>query len=187
MDTKQAKERTQIFSLRDPNEKLYNYHKAINDATYEIALQNPILAGEKGELSESDGYNHSKKKSRLKQLNPGLDQSIKPVKLQGDTKRVKEVSEELTEVDKQMQLYIKQRESYSNCQQYYSAISISEKLESLRQKKRKLQTELTMLQKKQAKSEHYHKARKCLVLVKLAQEINMPTMIWQHQWVVLSV
>lgn len=73
MDTSQLKEMTQIYSLRNPNEKLYNYHKAINDAAYDMALQNPVLAGKKGELSklvvaklESDGYNYRKKKSRSK-------------------------------------------------------------------------------------------------------------------------
>lgn len=132
-------------------------------------IQNPVLAGKKGELSklavaklESDGYNYRKKKSRSKQLNPESDQSIKRVKLQSDlrTKGVKEVHEELTEVDKQMQYCIKQRERYSNCQQYNSAIAISDRLESLPQKKRKLQTELTMLHQKEAKSERYHKSKK---------------------------
>jgi hypothetical protein len=66
----------------------------------------------------------------------------------------------LTEVDKQVQLCTKQQDRYSNSQEFNSAIAISEKIEGLQQRKRKLQTELTMLQCKEARSQKYHSGKK---------------------------
>ncbi len=162
------KDQAKIYSLRDPNEKLYNYHKAINEAAYQIALENLMIVGNKTELNklavaklDIDGYSYRKKKSRSKQLNPDVD-TPKRANIQCDfcASRIKEVSEDLTEVDKQVQLCTKQRDRYSNSQEFKSAIAISEKIEGLQQRKRKLQTELTMLQHKEARSQKYHSGKK---------------------------
>ncbi|XP_028407557.1 uncharacterized protein LOC114530175 [Dendronephthya gigantea] len=168
VDTGTLKDRAKIYSLKDTNEKLYNYHKAINEAAYQIALEDPMIVGNKTELNklavaklDIDGYSYRKKKSRSKQLNPDVD-TPKRAKLQSDFRasRIKEVSEDLKEVDKQVQLCTKQRDRYSNSQEFSSAIAISEKIEGLQGRKRKLQTELTMLQRKEARSQKYHSGKK---------------------------
>lgn len=170
VDIGTLKTRAKIYSLKDPNEKLYHYHKAINEAAYQIALENPMVVENKTELIklavaklDIDGYSYCKKKSRSKQLNAEVN-TPKRAKMQSDfrAKRVREVSEDLTEVDKQVELCTKQRDRYSNSQEYSSAIAISEKIEGLKQRKRKLQTELTMLQRKEAKSQNYHNAKRKL-------------------------
>ena len=163
------KDRAKIYSLKDPTEKLYDYHKAINEAAYKIALENPMIVGNKTELNklavaklDIDGYNYRKKKSRSKQLNPELG-APKRTKIQADfrAKRVKEVSEDLMEVEKQVEFCSKQRDRYTNCKEFSSAIAISEKIEGLQQRKRKLQTELTLPQRQEAKSQKYHSKKVC--------------------------
>ncbi|CAB3980276.1 DNA fragmentation factor subunit alpha-like [Paramuricea clavata] len=115
VDIGMLKDQAKIYSLIDTNEKLYNYHKAINEAAYQIALENPMIVGNKTELNklavaklDIDGYSYRKKKSRSKQLNPDVD-TPKRAKIQSDFRasRIKEVSEDLTEVDKQVQLCTK--------------------------------------------------------------------------------
>ena len=47
VDIVMLKDQAKIYSLRDTNEKLYNYHKAINEAAYQIALENLMIVGNK--------------------------------------------------------------------------------------------------------------------------------------------
>lgn len=167
MDVEALKERTKIYSL-DPKDKLYNYHKAINDARYQLAGENPMLIWDSSKLTklavaklDADGYNYSKKKSRSKQLNPESSET-KRMKMDSNyrARRVTEATDDLKEVEKQLELCNKQRERYSNCQQYNSALSMSDKIDTLCQKKRKLQTELTMLEQKESNSQRYYKGKK---------------------------
>ena len=85
------KNHAKIYSLKDPTEKLYNYHKAINEAAYQIALENTMIVQNKTELIkltvaklDSDGYSYHKKKSTSRQLNPDVD-TPKQTKMQSDS------------------------------------------------------------------------------------------------------
>ena len=161
-----------IYSL-DPVDKLKDYHKAINDACFETTKQNPSLVHDKKNLQkfavakvDADGYAYKKKKSRSKALMT-TDVELNTTKAKNitqevRTKRMNEVMEDLKEVDLQMSLYEKQRSRQTNVQQYSQAIILTEHMAELRQKKRKLQNELTDLQCKDAKSVRYreHKAKK---------------------------
>lgn len=161
-----------IYSL-DPGDKLKDYYKAINDACFEITKQNPSLVHDKKNLQklaivkvDADGYAYKKKKSRSKALMT-TDVELNTTKAKNitqevRTKRMNEVMEDLKEVDLQMSLYEKQRSRQTNIQQYSQAIILTEHMAELRQKKRKLQNELTDLQCKDGKKVRYreHKAKK---------------------------
>ena len=114
----------------------------------------------------ADVYAYKKKKSRSKALMT-TDVELNTTKAKNITQEVRtkcmnEVMEDLKEVDLQMSLYEKQRSRQTNIQQYSQAIILTEHMAELRQKKRKLQNELTDLQCKDGKKVRYreHKAKK---------------------------
>ena len=65
---------SQIYQLK-PDDKLLDYHKAINEAAFDIALKNPTLLCSKLELQKQartkvheDGFAYKKKSSRSKEF-----------------------------------------------------------------------------------------------------------------------
>ena len=65
---------SQIYQLK-PDDKLLDYHKAINEAAFDIALKNPTLLCSKLELQKQartkvheDGFAYKKKNSRSKEF-----------------------------------------------------------------------------------------------------------------------
>lgn len=172
MTEEELRKNSAIYSLK-PTDKLFNYHKSINDACLELCKQQPSLLRDKVQLQKlavqkinHDGYQYAKKKSRSKQVTPPTtddsSDKVKAKRLSGEIRsaRIKELIEDLKECDLHISLIEKQRIKYSNSQQYTQAITLTDQLSNWRQKKRKMQKELTELQQKEVKSNQYHKSRK---------------------------
>ena len=141
-------------------------------------MEYPILFSDNVKLTklavakvDVEGYIYNKKESRSKQLNLDSDNDSNQTKhsrMEGDVraKRVTEVTEDLKEVKKRIELIKKQRDRYSNSQEYFLALSLSEKMENDCQKKRKLEAELKMLEEKEKKSvktKRYNMKKKIVV------------------------
>lgn len=108
-----------------------------------------------------DGYQYKKKKSRSKSF--GTEASTHEVlekkpRLSQETrsKRLSDIEEDVKGMDTQIQLLERAREKYTSTQQYEHAAEKCKEIASIRDKKRKLQSEVTQLQKLDVKSKKYH-------------------------------
>ena len=68
VDPEKLREESAIYKNLEPGCFQYEYRKALNDAAYELAVENPQLVHKKGELQalakkkiDSDGYLYEKK------------------------------------------------------------------------------------------------------------------------------
>ena len=83
VDPEQIQKLSQIYQLK-PDDKLYSYHKAINDATIALAMHDPSLLGDNLELQrqarlkqDKEGFNYKKKSSRSKAFGPSRDTPLR--------------------------------------------------------------------------------------------------------------
>ncbi|CAB3979294.1 NGFI-A-binding 1-like [Paramuricea clavata] len=75
IDPEKLREDSKIYPNAVPGSFLYKYRKALNDAAYEICLENPSLVHKRGELQsltrakvDESGYSYTKNKSRSQEL-----------------------------------------------------------------------------------------------------------------------
>ena len=75
VDPEKLENESKIYPNLVPGAFLYKYRKALNDAAYELCLDDPTLVNRKSELQslaknkvDSSGYSYSKKKSRSQEL-----------------------------------------------------------------------------------------------------------------------
>ena len=75
IDPEKLRENSKIYPNAVPGSFLYKYKKALNDAAYEICLENPSLVHKRGELQslarakvDESGYSYMKNKSRSQEL-----------------------------------------------------------------------------------------------------------------------
>ena len=147
------------------------YEKAINDAPLQLCLHNPLLLQERGKLLSmarekvhAQGYQYRKKKSRSKLFGSKTEtpQVAKKPRLTQELrdKRITEINEDLAELDTRLTYLEKSRDKFVAVQQYERAAEKSKELSSLRAEKRVLQSEMSQMQKLQAKSQKYFTSRK---------------------------
>ena len=165
MDPEKIKEQSQIYHLK-ADDKLYDYHQAINEATFTLAMENPLLLCDKTELQRqarlklhTEGFGYKKKVSRSKEFGnsspvPSKREYVKPDVRQ---KRVEQLQEDLIEVDLQLNYAAKQRERCANMSNFSKALDMSKEMEDLRRKKRKFDEEITLLKKRNLASKRVKK------------------------------
>lgn len=155
LDVQKTREESEIYKNLKPGGFLYDYRRKFNDAAFKIALDNPTLLSNKGALVEhakrkveDDGYIYKKKKSRSSNLNaPEPEKSVKMTEsIRG--KQITEISEDLEEVRNEIYHLERSREKARNINSDERALRLTKDMEPLRAKKRRLEEELILLQKK---------------------------------------
>ena len=73
----ELRQRSIIYKNLQPGAFLFEYRSKLNEAAFQVALENPILLSTKNKLLElakekveKDGYNYKKKKSRSSAISP---------------------------------------------------------------------------------------------------------------------
>lgn len=162
----ELKEKSTIYKNIIPGSFLYDYRYALNKACFEVALENPVLITDRGKLIEKgkekldkDGFNYKKSKSRSKAVS--LPFKVKKVLPDVREKRISELEEDLKETNIELQLMEKSRSKARNVNADERAIALTREIEQVRQKKRKLEYELVLLEKK-AKKAVKDKKYKCV-------------------------
>ena len=158
---------SQIYQLK-PDDKLFEYHKAINEACFSEAMRDPTLLKDKKELQRiarqninKSGFKYKKGKSRSAMLTSYVSTSGKPKKnVTRDLreKRLEQLREDLKEVDLQLSFSLQQRDKCSNVHNFSKAVEVSQQIDELRKKKRKYQYELDLLHRKEAASKRVKKS-----------------------------
>ena len=170
MSSEELKQQSRFYGKGNPEASLTPYESAINEASYKLVLDDGSLINNRGRLLNAarkkvhdDGYQYQKKASRSKSFGIGLSSSTTPKRprysseLRG--KRILEVKEDLEDLATQIQYADKSQEKFANVQQYEAASSMCKEISSLKLKKRKLEAELSMLEKMDFKSQSYYKSK----------------------------
>ena len=156
----EIEEKSKIYFNLKPG-KMFEYHSAINSAAKQLCLSKPSLLADRKALFEKarkmvheKGYNYKKKTSRSSLYEEEADKTKKKRQRESNDirlKRITELSEDMSELEIEVNLQIQQRDKLLNINEVTKAISCTEKLSQLRAEKRKMQEELAMLQMKVAK------------------------------------
>lgn len=116
------------------------------------------------EKVHAQGYQYRKKKSRSKLFGSKTEtpQVAKKPRLTQELrdKRITEINEDLAELNTRLTYLEKSRDKFVAVQQYERAAEKSKELSSLRAEKRVLQSEMSQMQKLEAKSQKYFTSRK---------------------------
>lgn len=165
--------------------QLTKYQEAINNASYELCLDNQGLLNRKGELLElarkrihDNGYVYKKRASRSKSFGVSKNEpepKQQKVSTEFRQKRIKDLSEDIESIKTTITLLEKERYKQHNMKKYAQAASIEEQIGSKRKEKRAFEEELTRLQGKEAKSKRYHqsKTKKENTLAKKSVDMKM--------------
>ena len=165
VDSEKIRKQSQIYQLK-ADDKLFDYHQAINEASFTLAMENPLLLCDKTDLQKqarlklhNDGFSYKKKVSRSKLFGNASSVASKREYIGPDVreKRVEQLQEDLKEVDLQLNYAVKQRERCANVNNFSKALDVSKEIEDLRKKKRKYEEELKLLQKKSLTSKRVKK------------------------------
>lgn len=128
-------EKSRIFK-KGNNGTLINYQQVINNAAYELCLENPNLINSKGELLnlsrvkvDEEGYLYKKKRSRSLAFGASNEESKeKRSKISAEIwhKRIKDLSEDINSINMSMALLEKERYKQHNMNKYAQAASLEE-------------------------------------------------------------
>ena len=160
---------SQIYQLK-PDDKLFEYHKAVNEACFSEAMKDPTLLKNKKELLDkakqninNSGFQYKKGKSRSTMFatpdSSTCGSTKKNVTRNLREKRLEQLREDLKEVDLQLSFSVQQRDKCSNVHNFSKAVEVSQQVDDLRKKKRKYQSELDLLLGKEAASK---RVKKCI-------------------------
>ena len=158
MNVEKIRKESAIYRDLQPGSFLFEYRSKLNDAAFNIALENPTLISNKGTLLEQakkkvedDGYLYKKKKSRSPTLN--APQPEKSVKMNPSmrAKQLQQISEDVDEVKKEIFHLERSREKARNVNVDERALRLTKEMEPLRVRKRHLEEELLLLQRKEKK------------------------------------
>ena len=156
------------FYGKDPSKKITEYHKKVNDAAFEIAVQQPHLLSSRQvllqyaqERVEEDGYVFKKGKSRAKRHSTDKEGTSK-IKRPKTTEavrlnRIAAINDELKSLDERLMYKNKEREMASNVKQYRRCEELTREMSELKEKKREYEAEKKLLDRKQMKSAWYKK------------------------------
>lgn len=155
---------------------LTKYQVCINQASEQICIENLNLLTNRKLLLEmarkrvcESGYQYKKGKSRSKAFNSEgtsdtegpSDSAPKRKKLGQDARltRITEIQDKTKDLNDQIGYKQKRREAAINVRNYKECDKLTEEMSELKSQKRKLETELTLLTKKQQKSSWYYKTK----------------------------
>jgi hypothetical protein len=158
VDVAELRQKSTIYKDLHPGDFLYDYRNRLNDASLSVALENPTLVANKGTLLElakqkvdKDGYNYKKKRSRSSNISSQPDNIIK-MRPDIRSRKMKQIGEDLEEVKKEIFHLDKSREKARNINADERALRLTKEMEPLRQKRRRLEEELELLEEKERKS-----------------------------------
>lgn len=161
-------EKCRIFK-KGNSSTLTNYQQVINNAAYELYLENPSLINNKVELPnlsrvkvDEEGYVYKKKRSRSLAFGATKEESKeKKSKISAEIrhKRIQDLSEDINSMNMTMALLKKERYKQHNMNKYAEAASLEEQISFKRKEKRALEEELTKLQEKETWSKRYHMSK----------------------------
>ena len=142
----------------------------MNDEAAKLAENDPTLLANRGELLQrardtllsSGSYQFKKGKSRSKQVDGNSvagSSGSKRAKVDKEARRarMKEVEENICDIDEEISFKEKRRSQAETVRDYRQCDEITERLTSLKEKKRLLSRELDLLNKKEVKSRWYQK------------------------------
>ena len=162
---------------------LTNYQQHMNNAAYELCLENPSLVNNKGRLMDlarakvdEEGYPYKKKRSRSKAFGAVKDQGKrKHIKLSAEfrKKRIEDLSEDINSINSTMALLEKERYKQHNMNKYAQAANVEEQIASKRKEKRALEEELTKLQEKETRSKRITWAGRVRTRKRLKAKLGM--------------
>ena len=158
VDVHELRQKSTIYKGLQPGNFLYEYRSRLNEAAFNVALENPTLVANKGALLEQakqkvdkDGYNYRKKRSRSSTIAPLPENTVK-MRPNIRSRQMKQISEDLEEVKKEVFHLEKSREKARNINADERALRITKEMDPLRQKRQRLEEELQLLQQKEKKS-----------------------------------
>ena len=120
VDVHELRQKSTIYKGLQPGNFLYEYRSRLNEAAFNVALENPTLVANKGALLElakqkvdKDGYNYRKKRSRSSTIAPLPENTVK-MRPNIRSRQMKQISEDLEEVKKEVFHLEKSREKARN-------------------------------------------------------------------------
>ena len=147
LDINKIKSESSIYPSIKPGGFLYSYRKSLNDAAFQIAMADPSLLTNKGELQKkakeklnADRYQFSKKRSRA-----GEEEKKVNTMATVRAKRIKDIQEDLEEASTELRLLQRSRERARNINCDDKARLYTQEMEPVRKKKRMLEDELELL------------------------------------------
>ena len=166
---KELIEKSKIYGRE--GRKCTRYEDMVNKAAFELCVDNGSLISDRKVLYQkarskvdADGYNYKKGASRSKTFGDQseVERPIKKVKLESEIrqKRISEVSEDISSCQETISLLEQQRSKFVTVGKYLQAAEIVKQVSESRKKMRDLQAELAQLQKKETRSQKYHKTKK---------------------------
>ena len=172
VDADEILKKSRIYGNPGASEELTSYQSAINKAAYEICTTNPTLIDKKGDLLQAarrkvnaDGYQYAKRSSRSKlfgtQATATNSNTAKKPRLSTDVRssRILECQDDLNNINLQLKYAERAQEKFANAHQYQSAIGALKEIKEMKEKKRDIQRELEVLQKREAKAVNYQKKK----------------------------
>ena len=143
-------------------EHLNSYKKCVNEAAYKLALGNPTLLCSRNELFANarkrvhdDGYQFKKRQSRSIQVVPPTESSIaKRQKLDSYTRvqQMLELQSKLNDIEKSIHFKESSCSVSEHARNHKRCDELMEEIRSIKLEKNVLQTELSVLERKNKKS-----------------------------------
>ena len=152
-------------------QKLTDYQKRINDASFSLCQGNPaLLLGKKGDILElarakvhQDGYNYKKGRSRSKKHQPmaGDEPAVKRVIVNAEQRqhRIAELTEEISELNKRITFKERRIEEATLSRNYRACDDLASEVSELKAQRRELNAELAIFQQKAKKATYYTKRK----------------------------
>ncbi len=157
VDSDQFKEKSKIYQNPNPSSKMFDYHTALNEASFKIALEDPTLLSKKGVLVararqyvHDSGFQFKKKNTRSQSLAGCIEKKAKHTYISAGIRerRVQLIKEDIVETNVKVSLLEKQREKYVAVENFSQTLTVWDQMGEERKTKRKLDEELTILQQK---------------------------------------
>lgn len=150
---------------------LSNYQNAINEASCELAIQDPSLLTRRGDLLnrarlavQQKGYNYVKGKSRSKRFASPPSETPLPrrskISAEVRQKRISALEEDIANLEQQIHFKNKRLQQAENVKNYKLCEEITEEVQVITRQKRELKEELRMFQEKERKAHWYIQKRK---------------------------
>ena len=155
-------------------ESLSKYHRAINEASGELAVQDPSLLTRRGDLLnlarvevQKKGYSYVKGKSRSKRFMSPPSDTPAPMRTKVSAevrqKRIAALKEDISSLDRHFHFKNKRLQQAEGVKNYKLCEEINEEVQVITRQKRELTEELRLFREKERKAHWYRKSRKSSV------------------------
>ena len=184
MEREVLEQESKIYG-RTASRPLSKYEETINACALTCCEQDATLLKDRNRLfklakerADSEGYQYKKRKSRSKVFGDGKEtrDTTKHVKLVTEErhKRQSQLAEDIKSSTDTMKLLELQIEKFVNAEKYLQAAEMVTQISDCRTKLRRLQAELTKLQKADGRSKKYYSKRKTASKSKSLTSFNIP-------------